>query len=241
MSPPKPSKIKQPKSAARTPTGRPSRRHATVKSLDTHEAIIASTLRCFHRDGYFRTNMSTVAKDAGITRGCMQYYFPTTEALLETAVTRLVRGLCEAHAASLQHAPDGVERLEYAVDVAFRAAQDKNYQVLVELMAAARTEPALRPILTQAMRQFDQMRVQLSTALFGEEKKASEPAYRAASDLVSLMAAGMAIYIFPDDPKGRADALSTSLKDEVFHLWKLPSPAMQRQNPAPLKKARHPA
>ncbi len=225
---------------ARTPTGRPSRRHATVKSMETHEAIIAATLRCFHRVGYFRTNMSTVAKEAGVTRGCMQYYFPTTEALLETAAASLMRNIWEAHAESLHAAPAGPERLDHALNGSFRAGRDPNYQVLVELMAAARTEPALRPILLQAMQQFDRARLRLSAEMFGDEALGKEMSRRTASDLVAILAAGMAVYIFPDDASGRQAALLEALKEQVFSLWGVPRP-QAKLAAQPAKRARRPA
>jgi AcrR family transcriptional regulator len=208
----------------RTPTGRPSRRHATVKSAETRDAIIAATLRCFHRDGYFRTNMSTVAKEAGVTRGCMQYYFPTTEALLETAAEHLVRKLWDRHARALMSPPPGSGQMEHAIDNALKASLDPNYQVLVELLAAARTEPMLRPIVLQAMKQFDTSRLKLSAQVFQDEARGHDPALRTASDLVSVLAAGLALYVFPDDAAGRTANLSAAAKGLMMDMIRQSAP-----------------
>lgn len=207
---------------AQTPTGRPSRRHATSKSSETRTAIIAATLNCFHRDGYFRTNMSTVAKEANVTRGCMQYYFPSTESLLEAAAEQLVEHLFGSLTRAAQNAPKGVNLLEHHIDMALNAAYSRQYQILIELMAAARTEPMLRPILARVMLVFDQLRFQLSKELFGVEAKAHLPHYRAAADLVTIMAAGSTIFILPQNSRMRLEALREPLKDQVFKLWDLP-------------------
>ncbi|MDX2236349.1 MAG: TetR/AcrR family transcriptional regulator [Hyphomonadaceae bacterium] len=211
------------KSAAhRTPTGRPSKRHATSKSSETRSAIIAATLRCFHRDGYFRTNMSTVAKEANVTRGCMQYYFPSTEALLEAAAEQLVEHLFGSMTRAAHNAPPGANLLEHHIDMALNAAHSRQYQILIELMAAARTEPMLRPILARVMLVFDHLRMQLSHELFGDEGKAHLPHYRAAADLVTIMAAGSTIFILPQNSRARLEALREPLKDQVFKLWDVP-------------------
>ncbi len=206
----------------RTPTGRPSKRHATSKSSETRTAIIAATLRCFHRDGYFRTNMSTVAKEANVTRGCMQYYFPSTESLLEAAAEQLVEQLFGSMTRAAHNAPPGTNLLEHHVDLAFNAAHSRQYQILIELMAAARTEPMLRPVLERVMLVFDQLRIGLSKELFGDERKAQLAHYRAAADLVTIMAAGSTIFILPQNAQARLEALREPLKDQVFKLWGLP-------------------
>ncbi|MBI1252251.1 MAG: TetR family transcriptional regulator [Alphaproteobacteria bacterium] len=220
---------------ARTPTGRVSRRHATEKSAETRDVIIDAALRCFHRDGYFRTNLSVVSKEAGVTRGCMQYYFPTTDALLAAATGHLVDDIWAQLTRASQHAPPGVAGLEYHIDVAFDGADAWRYQILVELLAAARTEPSLRPILKKTMQRFDQLRLALSKEIFQDEAKGRLPNFRAASDLVSVLSAGLAIYILPDNPAERRAALKEALKEQVFQLWGL------ERAPATLKKARRPA
>jgi AcrR family transcriptional regulator len=205
----------------KTPTGRPSKRHGTSKSSETHATIIAATLRCFHRDGYFKTNMSTVSKEANVTRGCMLYYFPTTEALLEKAAEQLVENLFASLSRETMAAPTP-NRLEQQLDMTFDAIHAPEFQILVELMAAARTETMLRPILARVMIAFDQQRIRLTEELFGDGRNAHEPRFRAASDLAILMAAGAAIFVLPGNSSARLEALREPIKDQVFKIWKVP-------------------
>lgn len=74
---------------------RPTRRDAT------REAILEAGLRCFGRDGYRRTALDRVARDAGISRAALYLHFANKEALFRALVDDLHgRALAEATAAA---------------------------------------------------------------------------------------------------------------------------------------------
>ena len=74
---------------------RPSRRDAT------REAILEAGLRCFGRDGYRRTALDRVAREAGISRAALYLHFANKEELFRALVGDLHgRALAEATAAA---------------------------------------------------------------------------------------------------------------------------------------------
>lgn len=74
---------------------RPTRRDAT------REAILAAGLRCFGRDGYRRTALDRVAREAGISRAALYLHFANKEELFRALVDDLHgRALAEATAAA---------------------------------------------------------------------------------------------------------------------------------------------
>jgi AcrR family transcriptional regulator len=69
----------------------PSRREAT------REAILAAALRCFARDGYRKTALDRVAREAGISRAGLYLHFDNKEQLFRALVRALhARSLTEA-------------------------------------------------------------------------------------------------------------------------------------------------
>lgn len=74
---------------------RPSRRDVT------REAILEAGLRCFGRDGYRRTALDRVAREAGISRAALYLHFANKEELFRALVDDLHgRALAEATAAA---------------------------------------------------------------------------------------------------------------------------------------------
>lgn len=74
---------------------RPSRRDAT------REAILAAGLHCFGRDGFRRTALDRVAREAGISRAALYLHFANKEELFRALVDDLhARALADATAAA---------------------------------------------------------------------------------------------------------------------------------------------
>src|SRR6478672_7550092 len=55
----------------------------------TRTAILDAVVRCFATQGWAGTNMSLVARETGMTRGKIQYYFPVLEDLKYAAIEYL--------------------------------------------------------------------------------------------------------------------------------------------------------
>ena len=56
---------------------------------DARMAILDAVVRCFATQGWAGTNMSLVARETGMTRGKIQYYFPVLEDLKYVAIEYL--------------------------------------------------------------------------------------------------------------------------------------------------------
>jgi AcrR family transcriptional regulator len=67
---------------------------------ETREGILEAAVRCFTRNGYRRTAMDQVARDAGISRAAVYLHFPNKEALFRA----LVGGLHDASLVSAKQA-----------------------------------------------------------------------------------------------------------------------------------------
>lgn len=83
----------------------------------TREAILAAGLRCFSRDGFRRTALDRVAREAGISRAALYLHFANKEDLFRALVGALhARTLAEATEAARR--PGGIATRLTAVLVA---------------------------------------------------------------------------------------------------------------------------
>jgi len=74
------------------PTNNPLRTRgpSPAKTADTQSRICAAALNRFLSEGFERTRMLDVARDAGLAKGTLYLYFPTKEALFEGVLTQLL-------------------------------------------------------------------------------------------------------------------------------------------------------
>src|SRR6266436_2608764 len=81
---------------------RPSRRsspRASPRRTATRETILAAALTCFAHDGYRRTALDRVAREAGISRAALYLHFGSKEALFRALVAAWhARPTARAHA-----------------------------------------------------------------------------------------------------------------------------------------------
>jgi TetR/AcrR family transcriptional regulator of autoinduction and epiphytic fitness len=61
-----------------------------AKTAETQARICTAALARFLTDGFERTRMLDVARDAGLAKGTLYLYFPTKEALFEGVLTQLL-------------------------------------------------------------------------------------------------------------------------------------------------------
>ena len=55
----------------------------------TIEEIIAASIRVFRRKGYYRTSISDLAKETGLTKGVFYHHFTNKEEIMKTALKSL--------------------------------------------------------------------------------------------------------------------------------------------------------
>jgi len=207
----------KPPSRGRTPSGRRSQRHATPKSVETHRKIIEAAIDCFVEVGYHRTTMSRIAAEAGVTRGCMQYYFPSTASVLSAAADYLAKKLWGGHLVEILRGSGGAESLERALDHFFDLRSDRYYVAWIELVAASRTEASLRPLISKGYAAAEGVRRQASELLFGPGADVDDSDYQAVADLVRLVTE--ALTLSPPSDETRTRAVISAVKAEAYALW----------------------
>jgi AcrR family transcriptional regulator len=135
----------------RAPGGRARRgRPPAQSSEDTYRRILAAGRRCFSRQGYERTAIADVAREAGVTPRAIYHYVESKRELFTaSAEAALVRFASEVAERVLVH-ESAIERLRAYID-AFRVMhrEDPSLVAFVSLSALeARWNPDLPDPLT---------------------------------------------------------------------------------------------
>lgn len=194
----------------------------TRKSIATRGRVIEAAIACFLDIGYHRTNTSEIAKRAGITRGAVQYYFPTTGDVLTATAEYVTAQILADWESRMTNIPPGADPLDSTIDMLWDVARGPYWTVWRELEAAARTDGELRKLLEP-----------VSTALIHRQVRVAEATFREAreQDPVLFDLCRLMNWFFlrelataPSGSGGEAgkERLVTALKELMRRVWDVP-------------------
>ena len=124
---------------------------AYAKSAISSQQIIEAAIRVLARQGYARTSLLEIAKEAGMSKGALHYHYPTKEALihavLETACNVVQARTVEAWSPS----ENPFEALRKSLEElwATRAQRTDEALVVADLLALSLYDESLRPKLAE--------------------------------------------------------------------------------------------
>lgn len=124
---------------------------AYAKSAISSQQIIEAAIRVLARQGYARTSLLEIAKEAGMSKGALHYHYPTKEALihavLETACNVVQARTVEAWSPS----ENPFEALRKSLEElwATRAQRTDEALVVADLLALSLSDESLRPKLAE--------------------------------------------------------------------------------------------
>ena len=194
------------------PSARDARRHQTKKSIATRNSILDATIQCFLELGYHRTTTTEIAKRAKVTRGAVQYYFPTTPDVLRASIDHMIDQWIETYADELRKMPAQEKRLQGGVDIYWRFVQNPLFVAWQELQAAGRTDPELQEIVQEAGKRYDERRLELGREVYGEIASVDDPNFAVARDLLRVSLEGLSVAEFGHDKSERQQAVIDLLK-----------------------------
>lgn len=200
-----------------------SSRRMTQKSEQTRLLILEAAVDSVNRYGIRGANLARVAEIAGVTRGCLQYYFMTAEDILIAMARHVAQRNWEAYEAQAMHPPEGRDLIEFAIDLVGSPSTDRYRVAQLELLTAARTMPVLRPVLEEGARLVEEQSKRFTARLFGNAALADTPQFRAARDLTALVNDWLFIKVFPDHREERIAEVRAALRIALHTLWRIPS------------------
>lgn len=120
------------------------------KSAISAAQIVAAATRVIARQGYARTSLNDIAREAGMSKGAVHYHFPTKEALVSTVLETATDAVAARTKTAWQAGgADPMEALRASVRElwAVRTSGSEEVRVVSELLAQSLHDESLRPQL----------------------------------------------------------------------------------------------
>ncbi|MDH7637337.1 TetR/AcrR family transcriptional regulator [Sphingomonas oryzagri] len=152
--------------------------------------VLETTITCLAERPYSDVSVSAIAAEAGVSRGGMQYHFPTRLALLQGAVEHLHARRLQQFQADIMARPADVDLIGHIVDTHWRHLHERDFRAYQELVLAARSEPELATLLTTRYGAFLRAWHEIARETFGWDH--TDPSVARAGNIAHYLLEGMA-------------------------------------------------
>lgn len=129
----------------------PAGRTQTERRDTTRTRVLDATIACVVEHGYADTSTRRIAERAGVTIGALQHHFAGKSELIAEAMRAISARLTAEFMADVERIDDAqggveapIERIARLLDRVWEAHRSPLFVAGVELLVAARTDPALR-------------------------------------------------------------------------------------------------
>lgn len=208
------------------------------KASNTRYRVLEGVLDCLVEVGYANTSISTIADRAGVSRGAMQFHFPTKRSAMEAAITHLMQRRLDTYRADMAKIPASESFLDHAIRAYWKQVTRPEFIALQELTLASRTDAGLAKLLSRAFREF----VIQSRAPFLKEFpqwRQQSKRYNNAANLAQYVVEGMAWgYLNGHLNDAAVNTLLATTRDTVLQLLEDPTPKTRRPKSTRSKVAR---
>ena len=110
--------------------------------------ILEAALRCFSDKGYHETTMDDLAREAGLSKGSLYWYFPSKEEFFAEILRSAHHELRRRQQAAITDESDAVRRIELGIRATLAWFHDhRDYFTLLQFAA---TEERFAPIVSES-------------------------------------------------------------------------------------------
>ncbi|MGD8605913.1 MAG: TetR/AcrR family transcriptional regulator [Myxococcales bacterium] len=124
---------------------------AYAKSAVSSQQIIDAAIRVLARQGYAKTSLLDIAKEAGMSKGALHYHYPTKEALIHAVLETACNVVQERTLKAWSPSDDPFKALRKSLRElwATRAERTDEALVVADLLALSLYDESLRPKLAE--------------------------------------------------------------------------------------------
>ena len=122
-----------------------------AKSAVSSQQIIDAAIRVLVRQGYAKTSLLDIAKEAGMSKGALHYHYPTKEALIHAVLETACNAVQARTMRAWSPSDNPFEALRKSLEElwATRAERSNEAVVVADLLALSLYDGALRPRLAE--------------------------------------------------------------------------------------------
>ncbi len=197
-------------------TSRPTRQ-SSLKSAATRQRLLEAAVTCLWQYGYAGTTLSAVAREAGLSRGPQQYYFPSKVDLMVGVWEYISNQLDLDYRGFMDPALTDQERLDLAIDASIRRAGTKAHVVELELKLATRGDAELQTVLQGLINKRESEADAVWVQMFGHTGVPPEDLIAHRYAIVGMIH-GLAIERISGRPKALLARMEEELRTVVYGL-----------------------
>ena len=119
------------------------------KSEISASQIVQAAIRVLARQGYARTSLMDIAKEANMSKGAVHYHFPTKEALIQVVLENACDTVARRTLDAWQRGDSAVTSIRSSLDELWRVRAERTDEALViaDLLAQSQYDETMRPKL----------------------------------------------------------------------------------------------
>jgi AcrR family transcriptional regulator len=126
------------------------------RSAETRRRLLDATVACLFERGYAGTTTTEIASRANVSRGAQLHHFPRKEELVVSALEHVFELRLREMSAAVAEPPSGnrAHRIAVLIDAMWPGFKGPTFYAWLELVVAARTDPALNDAVRAASIRF---------------------------------------------------------------------------------------
>ena len=121
------------------------------KSERARTTICEATIRCLAESGYMETSINRVVEMAGVSKGALQYHFPSKEELMASTADYLLKRPLR-HADAAREADTHQDMRTRLLNIWDRLTNTSAYLALLEILIASRTDKVLHARIADGLK-----------------------------------------------------------------------------------------
>jgi AcrR family transcriptional regulator len=171
-------------------TKRGSGQRQAEKGAILRAQVMDAAIDCLAKMPYSEISMGVIAKQAGVSRGGMQYHFPTRLDVFGATVEHLHRERLEIFRNDLASIEPDVDAVDHIIDSHWRHLNEREFRAYQELILVARSEPQLAALLGASYTEFISKWHDIARELIGW--RAEDPETARSGNIAHYLLEGMA-------------------------------------------------
>jgi AcrR family transcriptional regulator len=162
------------------------------RRLATRAKLVDAAIKLLNQKGAAQLTTEEVAREAGLTRGAIQYHFDSPKSLLIESIVEIADRLSQhLDVEPLSKLPLG-DRIDRVVDDYWRGFGGDTYAAFIEIAMRGRQDPDFEAAITDALQELEKKRAVTWVKVFADTGKTKEEIMSWRSTLL-IMLRGMAL------------------------------------------------
>ncbi len=150
------------------------RRSQEERRVETRRRLVDATIKLLHEKGAGLLTMEEVAREAGLTRGAIQYHFDSPKSLLIASIVEIADRLSQhLDAVELARLPLK-ERIDRVVEDYWRGFRGGNYTAFIEIAVRGRQDPEFEDAISSTLADLERQRDIVWQTVFADSGRSRE-------------------------------------------------------------------